>query len=233
MADGPSRQKRGASGAARRAPPGPLRAFPDQRRELDDAPDGPAPGPGAGADARPPDSDGRPAGQGAASRRAELRIRVQVGRHPGSGLQPGRDHQDPEPEPGGCDAALPGGAAALRGAGLARGRAGRRAGGAGRQGAPQLRAASAADGPELGDGDPAQGARGARLLHDLRPPLPERAVAAERAVPRAAGAAGGSQAGGTGLANAGLRARPGQGDAGGQRARRPGRGDGQAIGQRI
>ena len=176
---GPQVARQGGHGhVPRRARARQVRAVPDRRQELDDPPDGPAGGPGPGVDARPDRADAGAYGRPPGGRR--LGVRDQVGRRARDRLRRGRAPEAREPQRQQRHAALPRAARPRPGAGRARGDPRRRGRGARRRRAPELPAPAAPHAPHLGGpGAPPQRVRAGRL-HDLRPAVARRALAAGR-----------------------------------------------------
>ena len=141
----------------------------------------------------------------AASRRAGVVVRGQVGRRARDRLCPARPTAPREPQPQRGDRRLPRGARAAAVAGDARRRARRRDRRVRRGRQAQLRAAATADARDLAVVGPQAGREHAGRVRDLRPALPRRSFAHGAAVHRAPRASRGARALGSGVAGAGRR----------------------------
>ena len=112
------RHLRGREGPRRRADPhlrgrareGEVRPLPDEGRQLDDPPHGPAADPEREPMPRAPEADARHPLDPPAARRGGLGVRDQVGRRPRDRLQRGRPPAAREPQPARDHLALPGAA---------------------------------------------------------------------------------------------------------------------------
>ena len=220
---GPQVARQGGDGhVPRRARARQVRAVPDGREELDDPPHGPAGGPDAGAAARADRADARPPGELPPDDGWAFEIKWDGVR--AVALRRGRAAAELESR--NTDehhAALPGAARAGPRARHARGGA-RRRGRLLRGRRAELPAPAAAHAPDLGGaGAPALADR-ARRLHDLRPALARRPLAARAALRGPPHAAGQARARRPGLAGAGAPRRRRRGDARGLAARRGWRG---------